>query len=176
MGHPKRPQPVRLVIGIITCSTDLVKDAKTHLETAFGPIDIGSETIPFTHTTYYTAEFGSPLFRLWFSHERLISPEDIVLIKLKTNEIEMLLSLNGKRRVNLDPGYLSLSKLILATTKDAAHRIYLKNGIYGEVTLFYKDQSWVPFQWTYPDYKERVASEFFELVRKRYLKQLKGKS
>lgn len=173
MGKPKPPQPARLVIGLITHSLELIENTKSHLEAVFGEVDIQSETIPFTHSSYYTHEMGSPLWRLWFSHEPLISPGDIVRAKLTTNEIEVVLAANGKRRVNLDPGYLSLSKFVLVTTKDAAHRIYLSDGIYGELTLSYTDHSWVPFRWTYPDHREKDALKFFEEVRQCYLKQLR---
>ncbi len=176
MGKLKPPQPVRLVVGIILASPELVQNTKKHLQAAFGEVDMQSETIPFTHTSYYVPEMGSSLWRLWLSHEHLISPGDIVKTKLKTNEIEIALSVNGKRRVNIDPGYLSLSKLVLATAKDAAHRIYLGDGIYGEVTLSYRDHSWAPSHWTYPDYREKAALEFFEEVRKCHLKPSKGKS
>jgi len=172
MGSPTIPPHVRLVMGVITSSLDVTEHLNSRLEAEFGPIDIRSHTIPFDHTSYYSAEMGEALFRMWFSHQPLISPADIALTKLKTNRIEQLLSSAGKRRVNVDPGYLSLSKFILVTTKDAPHRIYLTDGIFAEVTLRYHRHAWIPFQWTYPDYKEEVALAFFHAVRQRYLHQL----
>jgi hypothetical protein len=172
MGTPTPPQPVRLVMGLIVRSLELIEDTKSRLESNFGKVDITSETIRFTHTSYYTPEMGSPLWRLWFSHEPLISPGDVVRVKLATNEMEATLSVNGRRQVNLDPGYLSLSKFVLVTTKDAAHRIYLGEGIYGELTLSYSHNSWTPLPWTYPDHREREALEFFGEVRKSYHAQL----
>lgn len=174
MGLVKSPQPTKLIVGIIIGAQEPIEDVKEHLEVHFGVMDLQSNTIPFTHTSYYASEMGSKLWRFWFSHKKLIPPGDIVKIKLRTNEIELFLAADGKRRVNLDPGYLSLSKLVLATTKDAAHRIYLNDGIYGEVTLSYVNHSWISFNWTYPDYREKIALDFFDEVRKRYLKQLKG--
>jgi len=160
-------------MGLIVRSLELIDNTKSHVEAGFGRVDIVSGTIPFTHTSYYSSEMGSPLWRLWLSHEPLISPGDIVGIKLTTNEIEAALGINGRRQVNLDPGYLSLCKFVLVTTKNAAHRIYLGDGIYGELTLSYRNHSWTPLRWTYPDHREREALEFFGKVRKSYLTQLK---
>ncbi len=174
MGKPESPRPVRLVVGIVANSSEVIEDAKSELETTFGRVDMRSETIPFTHTSYYASEMGSPLRRLWFSHENLVRPGDVAKLKLRTNQIEVALSAHGKRRVNLDPGYLSLAKLVLLTTKDAAHRIYLNEGIFAEISLSYTNHSWHPFHWTYPDYGEKIALEFFKEVRKRYMEQLRG--
>lgn len=176
MGRPETSPPVKLILGIIARSAGLIEEATKRLEPEFGAVDICSPAIPFTHTSYYESEMGSPLTRVWLSHELLIRPEGLVRIKLTTNELEAAFSTGEKRCVNLDPGYLNLSRLILATTKDASHRIYLRNGIYAEVTLTYREHSWVPSDWTYPDYREKVATDFFGEVRMRYAEQLKGES
>lgn len=100
--------------------------------------------------------------------KNLISEEDIADIKIKTNQIEKELSVEGKRKINLDPGYIGLAKLVLATTKDYSHRIYLRRGIYGEVTLIYRGNSFTPHINTYRDYSDREYIELFNLARNIY--------
>lgn len=174
MGAPGEPRPAKIVVGILAASRETIEDTKSLLEARFDRVDLTSDLIPFTHSTYYAGEMGPSLRRLWVSHERLISPGDLAGKKLETNEMETSQSVDGRRRVNLDPGYLTGSTLVLATTKDAAHRVYLGNGIYAEVALLYQHQSWRVLEWTYPDYREEEAIGFFTEVRRRYIDQLRG--
>ena len=153
----------------------------------FGPVDLESDIFNFDYTDYYAKEMGPGLVRKFFSFARLISPEDLAGIKLKTNEIEedfarpvRGLASNGARRgeakvarpINLDPGYLTSAKVVLATAKDYSHRIYLKGGIYAEATLRYFKGAYQPWPWTYPDYKSPEYLSFFHRLRKIYLAQL----
>ena len=109
---------------------------------------------------------GSPLKRQFISFEKPISPEKITDIKLFTNSIEEKLCVHKKRRINIDPGYMSDSKLVLATTKEHFHRIYLNKGIYAEVTLYWRKGSFQPFEWTYPDYRTREYIDILNAIRK----------
>ena len=138
----------------------------------FGKIDFESPLIPFLHTDYYEEEVGRNLERKFIGFQKLISPENISRVKIVTNKIEKKLSAGDKRQVNLDPGYISASKLVLASTKNYSHRLYLKRGIYGEVTLSYRDKNFRPLPWTYPDYKTDKYLEVFGQIRKIYLNQL----
>jgi len=117
---------------------------------------------------------GKPIFRTFLSFARLIQPEDLVEIKLTTNQIEEELACEGKRRVNLDPGYMQLGKFVLATTKDQMHRLYIGKGIYEEVTLHYQKKSWQPWSWTYPDYASDQYREILLAIRMIYYEQLKA--
>jgi len=141
----------------------------------FGPCDYESASLYFTHTDYYQQEFGSGLKKAFVSFTRLIPPQRLSRIKIITNKIEERLSRDGKRRVNIDPGYLDLSKVILATTKDFSHRIYLAGGIYAEVTLFYQAGGFKAWPWTYPDYQTDEYIEIFNLIRGLYAQQIKGR-
>ena len=69
------------------------------------------------------------------------------------------------RPLNLDPGYITPAKLVLASTKDHAHRIYLRDGIYAEVTLSFRGRKWQPLEWTYPDYRRDDYQRFFTECR-----------
>ena len=175
MGKVKIPKDVKLVLGIIVDSIQTLEKTKEIIQTVFSNIDIQSTIVPFDYTDYYRKEMGNNLSRLWVSNEKLVNEQELAEIKLKTNDIEKTLSRkDGSRRINLDPGYLTLSKFVLASTKDYAHRIYIGKGIYGEVTLTYRNRSFQVLEWTYPDYREKTALEFFEKVRNKYIKQLRG--
>jgi hypothetical protein len=150
--------------------------AEKGLVPRFGKIDVFSDIIPFAFTNYYADEMGPNLHRKFIAFENLINPKELAPAKLFTNELEAEMSerLGSKRRlVNLDPGYITLSKLVLATTKDYSHRIYLGDGIFAEVTLHYANKRFNPWPWTYPDYKTEAYLRFFEAVRARYLDTLK---
>ena len=163
---------VKLFAGLLFTSLDFLGQAKERLVKEFGLMDKKSEVMDFTFTGYYDEEMGAGIKRQFVSFTRLILPEQLPVIKLLTNKIEQDLALKGKRRVNIDPGYLSLAKVVLATTKDYSHRLYLGQGIYGEVTLTYTKGKFSSFPWTYPDYQTQVYRQFFGEIREIYKKQL----
>lgn len=175
MGGAKKHPPVKLIIGFIFKEEGVINRAKGFLERRFGKIEFESQTLPFTHTDYYENEFGKGLRRRFISFKKLILAENLPKIKIITNLIEKKLSSHARRRVNIDPGYLSLAKLILASTKDYKHRIYLKGGIYAEITLSYYGKTFNPLEWTYPDYKTPEYIAIFNRIRNAYVKQIKNK-
>jgi hypothetical protein len=154
-------------------------DAATgRLEDRFGPTGAVTEDWPFRFTDYYEAEMGPDLIRRIVSFEQLIDPCEVVEWKLATNEIEQELA-GGlenvpERPLNLDPGYVAGSKMVLATTKNFNHRIYLREGIYAEVTLRWQGGRFEPWEWTYPDYRTERYRKFFGRLRRRYMEQLHG--
>ena len=170
MGRVEHVNPARLVCGILSQHGEVGSEAESVLERRFGPIDLRSLRRPFTESVYYEPEMGPELDRWWVSFERLVTEGEIASIKRVTNAMERdLADDDGRRRVNLDPGYLVPSRLVLATTKDFAHRIYLADGIYGEVTLTWRHDTFMPMEWTYPDYRSEDATEFFVAARKRLM-------
>ena len=173
MARPRSAKPVKLIVGLLAGDDDLLRRATQLLVREYGPTDLESEVWPFDQTDYYEPEMGPDLKRRFLSFARLIRPDTLPEIKRHTNEIEQRIAddclLPGASRpVNLDPGYVDLGKLVLATTKDRAHRIYLGAGIYGEVTLQYRAGAWQPWPWTYPDYHSPHYHAFFKHVRDRY--------
>ena len=171
MGEIKPPFPVKLIVGMISAKEDLFKKVEGKMEQKFGLIDFQSSFLPFTYTRHYESEMGKNLKRKFFSFCSLIDPEEIAEVKLFTNELEQsFLYPNSKKRcINIDPGYLSFSKLVLATTKNYAHRIYLSKGIYAEITLRYeKGKGFKPLKWTYPDYRSEVYLQIFQQIRRIY--------
>ncbi len=177
MGAARPPRPVNLVCGLISNDPDLMLRAVRMLSGHAGPVDEMSDEWPFDDTDYYTLEMGEDLRRRFVSFERLVDPVELAAIKILTNGIERQINYEcglppEQRRVNLDPGYLTMSKLVLATTKDFSHRVYLRDGIYAESTLHYEAGSWKPWPWTYPDYARGRYDAFFERVRERLREKL----
>lgn len=165
MAGIREPQPVLPVVGLITAS-GFTADVLEELRPDFGVVVLKSAVIPFSHTAYYNAEMGNVLIRQWCAFGNLIMPDGLIELKHRTNTLEQKY-LNEKRgrNVNVDPGLVSMSSLVLASTKNYAHRIYLGRGIYAEVTLIYRGHQFVPLDWTYPDYREGVALDFFNMAR-----------
>lgn len=177
MGEVKGHQLVKLIVGMIGNRLDLLELAKLRLIKRFGKVDCESDLMAFDKTHYYEREMGFDLKRKFYSFEKLIRPEELAQIKIFTNGLEReFLNESGGRGVNLDPGYLASGKLVLASTKDYQHRIYLGHGIYGEVTLRFRRGSLCPWEWTYPDYRSTQYIEFFNHVRKLYRTTIRGMS
>ncbi len=171
MGRITRAKPVKLITGFIFRDEKYFKKTENILTRKFGKIDFKSQIIPFDFTDYYAKEFGGNLNRVFVSFENLISPKYLSSIKVITNSVEKKLSLNGNRLINIDPGYLDSARLVLASTKDYAHRIYLDKGIFAEITLIFKDRSFRAWEWTYPDYKREEYIEIFHKIRAIFLRQ-----
>ena len=176
MGTARQPQPVKLIASLLTGEPTLLVEVKARLSDLYGPLDFESELLPFEHTDYYGPEFGPLLQRSLVTFERLIDPGDLPAIKRQTNELEWALAQGGKRRVNIDPGYVSLGKMVLASTKDHAHRLYLGQGIYGEGTLVFQKGHFRPWPWTYPDYASERYCRLFDEIRARYKAQIRGRA
>ncbi len=163
MGTARQPAPAKLFAGLLARDAEGLTAAADLLEREFGPIDLRSDIWPFDATTYYLDELGERIVRQFVSFEALVAIERLPDIKLRTNELER--GPDGVRWVNIDPGYLTLSKVVLATTKDYSHRLYLRDGIYAEVTLRYESGAWRPGPWTYRDYASGQYFDFFKRVR-----------
>jgi hypothetical protein len=175
MAEISRPSPVKLVVGAIFASEGVLVKAKSRLKKRFGPIDFESRIVPFNYTDYYQKEMGRNLKRQFFSFQGLISPKELAQIKRYANRLEKNLSCSKGslgRRINLDPGYVTDAKLVLATCKNYSHRIYLDQGIFAEVTLQFHDDTFKPWPWTYPDYRSREYIQNFNAIREIYLRQL----
>jgi hypothetical protein len=166
MAEIKEPQKVLAFAGLIFIKDFDIELALKEFEGLVGSVIRKSEILPFTHTTYYNKEMGENLLRQWVLFEKLINPDLLVELKYKSNDVEKkFLNEDSGRKINIDPGLVSLSNIILASTKNYSHRIYLGKGIYAEVTLIYKDHQFKALEWTYPDYREEVALRLFTEAR-----------
>lgn len=176
MGKPGEPIPSKLFASLIAGEDDLCCQTMETLKKGLGEIDWISEKLPFDFTHYYDQEMGGNLFRYFITFAPLISRDSLPGIKLETNHLEETFARSGgNRRVNIDPGYLCHSQVILATTKGYAHRPYLAKGIYADLTLIYRDKSFQPLDWTYPDYRQEGTIQLFNQIRARYLEKLRGR-
>jgi hypothetical protein len=177
MAAVHQAKPVKLIVGLLGGDPDLIRRTRQLLVRTYGAADFESPLWPFTQTDYYTDEMGTGLQRAFLAFERLIRPEELAEIKRVTNELEAQIAEEAldpliRRPVNIDPGYVHLAKLVLATTKDRAHRVFIGQGIYAEVTLQYASEAWQVQPWTYPDYREPHYHAFFSQVRTRLHEQL----
>lgn len=165
----KEPQNVKLFVGMLAGRTALFDSVEPELEALFGEIDFVSLVWQWEHTTYYEKEMGRGLLRKFIFFRSLIPPDELPIIKQKTIAVEKKYFHGDKmRKINLDPGYLNEAKVVLASTKDYSHRLYLGKGIYGEVTLSYSKGAFRPFSYTYPDFKTEEYLIMFDKVRDTY--------
>jgi hypothetical protein len=179
MWNLQAPKPAKLIIGILAADEDCLEAAIEAINANFGKTDFASDIWPFDQTDYYKDQTGENILRQFVSIEKLVDPEKLAKIKLKTNKLEQKLAEQSAsdllRPVNLDPGIIEPSKLILATTKNYSHRIYIGKKIFAEVTLIFDKGCWKPFDYTYPDYRQDCYHDFFSKVRTQLVEQLKSK-
>ncbi|MBF0432175.1 MAG: DUF4416 family protein [Fibrobacteria bacterium] len=174
MGQLTQPSPVKLIIGLLGQNQEILEETRKHLAVLYGKEEEILSAIPFIWTNYYEQEIGTSPVRSFIAYENLIPRMSIVDIKRKTNELENKLCKKGLRPVNIDPGYMTLGQFFLATTKDQRQRVYLGKGIFLEVTLFFKDGNFHPFNWTYRDYQSDKYLTYFLKVRSKLAYQLRN--
>ncbi len=170
-------KPVKFIVGILAISEELLGEARELVADQLGSVDLFSDSWPFTSSKYYGKEMSPTLLRQFVSLAEPGDPAVLIQMKLTSNQVELddaaKRSRGTNRAINLDPGYITAAKLVLATTKDYSHRVYLDRGIYAEVTLHYHGGTWQAWPWTYPDYAASSYHEFFTQVRSRLLEQLR---
>jgi hypothetical protein len=180
MWELKEPKPVKLIVGMLAADERCLATARDGLSQALGTIDLTSDIWPFDQTDYYTSQMGPHILRQFVSMEPLVDPGDLARIKHRTNALEQqlaaALATPFLRPVNLDPGLIEPSKLVLATTKNYSHRIYLGDKMYAEVTLIFDKGNWRPLPYTYPDYHRPEYFDFFTRVRNRLMQQLRSRA
>ena len=173
MSTPQEEKKVKMISSLFSREEELIGNVIKHMETCFGPTDWISKKFVFNRTRYYAKEMGWPLYRRFISFSKLISPDSIVEIKLMANKIENEHLFDMKRRINIDPGYISLERLVLATGKNYIHRIYLAKGVYADLTLVFHAGTFNPLVWTYPDYADEEVISCFNMVRNNYFQHLR---
>ena len=169
MGAIFPPKPVLLMVAASSRYAEALAWGRTSMETVYGPTAIVSEAFEFGETSYYLADMGSDLRKQFWCFRSLVDPKILADVKVAANAWETAYASLGahpeKRPLNLDPGYLTLAKLVLASTKDHAHRLYLNQGVYAELTLQYRGRAWQPLPWTYPDYRRPDYQAFLDRCR-----------
>ena len=175
MGTARELKAAKYFVALLSSDGNLLTTVEADLSAVLGEIDARSEIVPWTASNFYEKEMGRGLLRRFVSFSFLQSPEDLAAIKLQMQRIEnnyRTVSSAG-RRVNLDPGYIDMFKLVLASTKNAGQRIYLRSGIYAEATLLYHDAAFHGLVYTYRDYLWPESLAFFTQMRARYLMELR---
>ncbi|MBN1542555.1 DUF4416 family protein [candidate division KSB1 bacterium] len=167
MGNIRLPEPVCLICAVCRRPDFSIETIEKRLQSRYGLIDAKSEPFIFEQTQYYTKEMGENLQKHYLAFVDMIDPAALAEIKCFTNALEDEWRKNGDRVVNIDPGYIELPKLILASSKNYAHRIYIGKGIYGDVQLVWRKGKFIGNPWTYPDYLQHSTLEFFTTVRNR---------
>ncbi len=165
MGRIMPPENAMLFVGFLYNDALFFEKSLELLTEFYGDILLKSQKINWNYSEYYKDELGVNILRQFAFFRKLIDPVNIADIKLQTNKFEEMLSLDNRRRINIDPGYLTLSKIVLATTKNYSHRIYLGKGIYAEVTLIYRNNTYTPLFYTYKDYRDREYIDIFMKAR-----------
>jgi Domain of unknown function (DUF4416) len=176
MADPRPVTPLLLVIAGFSRQSAVLAWSAEQLEALFGPIGLVSLPYDFVQTRYYEGSMGAGLKKCFFACERLLTPDLLADVKLRTNALEAEAAVKWhaaeSRPLNLDPGLLSLGKFMLATTKDQAHRIYLRDGIFAEVTLHFHAGAYIVWPWTYADYQLPHVREFLGSARDYYRRRL----
>lgn len=175
MGQTYEFENEKLIIGVIYNDMEVYGKAMEMLKDAFGEVDYESERFSFSKefSDYYDGELGGEGMRVILSFRKTVDPSRQAEIKIATNEMERILSIDGNRKINLDPGFISSGRLMLATTKKIGFRIPLQDGIYTELTLFWAKGGWHKLPWTYRDYQSERVQKFLTKVRKAYLDERK---
>jgi hypothetical protein len=172
MADPRSPTPVLLIVAAFSRHFAALEWAVARLEAVYGPVGLASPALVFDQTTYYEATMGVDLRKQFLVFRDLVAADRLAEVKLHTNSLERDLAAAGMypepRPVNLDPGVLSLGKFMLATTKDQSHRIYLRDGIFAEVTLRFHAGAYEPWPWTYADYRQPAVLDFLRAARTYY--------
>ncbi len=176
MGQIQTPKYVLPLVAVFSRYESALEWARRQTSEVWGEVALASDVFSFTETDYYTAQMGGDLHKCFFAFERLMNPDVLPDLKVCSNSWEAEYGATHDhpedRPLNLDPGYLTEAKLILATTKDRDHRIYLSHGIYAEVTLSFTGGRWRHRDWTYPDYHRAEYHSFFDRCREYYRRRL----
>jgi hypothetical protein len=183
MGHLRKPRPITPIVTLLSGRAEWLDATLPRLEEFLGPVDLRSDDFPFDGTKYYATTMGPNIKRRFYTFQELRDPSELADWKLKANDLEEALAKEFRaadpsapeRPVNIDPGCLNGSKFILASTKDFAHRIYLRDGIFAEITLGYREDKWEHYYFTFPDFRTGLYNEFLTLARQKHLEKKSGR-
>ena len=173
MSKLQAPKPAKLVIGLFTGDLQIFEKMVPEFISTYGQIDLVSPWMAFNCTRYYEMEMGTPLYRRLCAFQALIAQHDLAGIKMNTHRIEQSFSQSGRRRVNIDPGYMLRERFVLASGKNFSHRIYIGQHIYADLTLIYHKGCFQKLPWTYPDYADQSMLTVLERIRQKYIMEVR---
>ncbi|MHB8881708.1 MAG: DUF4416 family protein [Thermodesulfovibrionales bacterium] len=161
----RRPEDALLFTGVLFSSPELFDQACIVMQQTFGNILLQSPVFQWEHSSYYADELGSPLFRSFLFFQNMVDTAAFAAYKHEACSIESAFEVQGKRRLNIDPGYMTSAKVVLASRKNYSHRICIGKGIYAELELYFQDGRFNPLPYTYTDYREARSCEVFQQAR-----------
>lgn len=174
MSRLQEPLPVKPVVALFSAHRDLLTQAARKFEEKIGPMDFISPEFIFDQSEYYREEMGWPLFKRFFACGELMDPGELVAWKVFSAGLEHeFTDSSSRRQVNIDPGYISAERLVLATGKNNVQRIYLGRGVWGDLTLIFERGEFKPLPWTYADYASAEVRSIMADIRKKYQDQLR---
>ncbi len=154
-----------LFAGCLFASRTIYDRVLPTLKKDFGKILLETRPLPWTHSEYYAEEMGEPLYRNFIFFDTVIDTSVLPDAKLRIIELEKEFSGKGKRLINIDPGYVSLAKVVLSSRKNYSHRIYLGKLVFAELELIFKEGEFRPLPYTYTDYRDEANIRTFEKAR-----------
>ncbi len=174
MARPQQPEKVNFFSALIFSERNYLEKALSLIRKLIGEIDFVSEEYDFSETDYYSREMGENLKRVFISFEELKPPDYLPTLKLKCVEIEDTLSLSdGRRTVNIDPGYIDFHKVVLSSCKYGSGKIYLSDGVYADIVLIYRDRRFIPLPWTFPDFRSGKYNRTLQKIREIYREKMR---
>ncbi len=173
MGLIIQSPPVKLIAAVMIAPSVSADEAVSVITNEWGVVDLALDWYAFDHSDYYAGEFGPSLKKAFFSFETLVDAETMPAVKIRSNRLEDGFCRDGKRALNIDPGYIADAKLIMPTTKNLSHRVYVGQGIYADQQLMYHGKTFNTMPWTFADYKQPAVIDFFNRVRRVYFDQLR---
>ncbi len=164
---------IKLIVGAIYSDIEILNLAKAQILGLNHIINAQSKEFPFNLTKYYNSEMGPNLRRCFLALKGLENIEDAYKWKIQMTEIENNLSHYGKRRINLDPGYLDSQKIMLFSKKSGPQKVYIRKGIWGDITLIKQKDGFQYLPWTFPDIREGRYNSFFLKAIKEFKEERK---
>ncbi len=165
MSRRAVPQPAKLLASVIYRDEERFAEARRLFAERIGAVERVSDPFPFDFTEYYAREMGAPLARRFIVAADPVARDALAAVKEAAERIEDALAIDGRRTVNVDPGLLTEENFILATGKNYSHRIYLRDGVFADLTLVYERGAYRALPWTYPDYASATVRAFLADVR-----------
>ncbi|HLA41163.1 MAG TPA: DUF4416 family protein [Candidatus Glassbacteria bacterium] len=166
-------QPVKLFAAMLFRDPERLALARAAMCERYGEEDFAGSAFPFSHTNFYQPEMGAPLYRVFLSFRKLVPPGELAGAKLNSDQIEKALAgPEGGRTVNIDPGTIDYQKVVLASFKYQGQKIYLRDGVWADLTLYYRKGGWSSFEWTFPDFKTGDYDGELLEIRRLYKQQM----
>ncbi len=178
MAETRIIEPVVRFCAVISRHAEAIQWAIDRLAASWGGIAMRADAVSFDAHGFYAETMGDELRQVLVMLDGFVDPGGLADWKHLTMDWEREYAAASEhaepRPLNLDPGYVTQAKMVLATIKDRDHRIYLTRGMFAEVTLNYVGKRWVHHRWTYPSYRSDEVAQFSQACRDRLRNHLQA--